>query len=60
VEQIPVPSTPPTTIALDSGQSKQFSVEWRFNDPGDKTVNEAQSDRVEIDLTFRLTQTGGV
>ncbi|WP_136689927.1 TasA family protein [Halorhabdus amylolytica] len=57
LQSTPLPYTYPTGETIVPGSQRQFTLEWRFNDPGDKSVNEAQSDSVEMDLTFRLVQT---
>lgn len=54
IQSLSLPYTYSTGITLDAQDTTDFTLEWRFNDPGDKTVNEAQSDSVEIDLGFVL------
>lgn len=57
IQSVSMPYTYQTGVGLAAQASKQFTVEWWFNDPGDKTVNEAQSDSVELDISFRLVST---
>lgn len=46
-----------TGETIAPGGTRQFTTEWWFEDPANGTANDAQSDSVELDLTFRLEQT---
>lgn len=59
VSQLSAGRTLPLNEAVGPGGTRTVTVEWRFEDPGDKSVNEAQGDSLAIDALFRLRQTGG-
>jgi len=45
-----------TGVEIPAGDHRDFTLEWWFTDPGDASVNDAQSDSIAIDLTFSLVQ----
>lgn len=49
--------SPGTTIPPNS--SCDFAVKWHFEPPSTGNAKDAEGDSVEIDVTFRLVQTGG-
>lgn len=53
------PGTYQTSQTIAPGNDAIFTVYWRFEDDSGKTINESQSDSVELDITFRLVQSGG-
>lgn len=58
LQNLSLPEPYQTGVTIAAETTEPFTVEWRFGDPGDTSVREAQSDSVEIDVTFRLVQEG--
>lgn len=57
---LPTPETYSPGVTLSQGETTDFLVEWRFPKPSSNNpeLNVAQSDSVELDISFTLVQSG--